>query len=379
MKNKTSLSDSLMNAAKNIWHNFQDEMEDVAGSRIRKRLRYCEPAALSLKRLEMRGWCKSTRMMMHRLVDCSGLYHAAMLDRPKMVPQHPNCTSVECVEMKGQVWPSCPVYHRKVSNDDSQIGVCGARDGYVAISHVWAHGLGNPNVNGLPRCQVERLQGLADGVQTSRGANDPASSSSAQHHFAFWMDTLCIPVGETYTDWRNQAILSLTRVFKDASTVLVLDMEVNEVSTSASHLEKELRVITCDWMRRVWTLQEAILTRPGNLYWQFREQGLAAEDIWVENKHHDPLRVSYRTSAFDKRLPVLSVNSRVSGSRDPQQFSKEFLDVVYALRFRSLSRNEDETICIAPMIGLERKELLKSKEHTELIKIFLSLWKKVPS
>lgn len=93
------LGDSLMNAAKNIWHNFQDDMEVVAGSRIRKRLRYCEPAALSLKRLEQRGWCKSTRMMMHRLVDCSGLYHAAMLDRPKMVSDHPNCTSAECVEM----------------------------------------------------------------------------------------------------------------------------------------------------------------------------------------------------------------------------------------------------------------------------------------
>lgn len=193
------------------------------------------------------------------------------------------------------------------------------------------------------------------------------------------MDTLCIPVGEAYADWRNQAILSLTRVFKDASTVLVLDMEVNDVSTSASHLEKELRVITCDWMRRVWTLQEAILTKPGNLYWQFREQALAAEDIWVENKTHDPLRVSYRTSAFDKRLPMLSVNSKESGSRNAQQLSKEFLDVVYALRFRSLSRNEDETICIAPMIGLERKELLKSKEHTERVKIFLSLWERVPS
>lgn len=290
------LGDSLMNAAKSIWNDHQDDIKDVAGSRIRKRLRYCEPATLSLKRLEKRGWCKSTRMMMHRLVDCSGLYHAAMLDRPKMITGHPNCTSVECDRMNidksgykvrhvceteacsvveidrmqlakvidqgdipcvrldphGQVCAPLPYSHRRLTNNNHpQIGVCGARDGYVAISHVWAHGLGNPNVNGLPRCQIDRLQRLVDGVQMSRGAHDPASSPSSPPHYAFWMDTLCIPVGEEYAHWRNEAILSLTRVFEGANTVLVLDMEVNDVSTSASHLEKELRVITCDWMRRV--------------------------------------------------------------------------------------------------------------------------------
>ena len=29
---------------------------------------------------------------------------------------------------------------------------------YVAISHVWADGLGNPRENGLPSCQIERLK-----------------------------------------------------------------------------------------------------------------------------------------------------------------------------------------------------------------------------
>lgn len=98
----------------------------------------------------------------------------------------------------------------------------------------------------------------------------------------------------------------------------------------------------------------------------------------MENKKHDPLRVSYRTSAFNKRLPVLSINSGDSRSGDAQQLSNEFCEVVYALRYRSLSRIEDETICIAPMIGIEREALLKSKEHTERIKTFLSLGQKVP-
>lgn len=41
---------------------------------------------------------------------------------------------------------------------------------YTAISHVWADGLGNPAVNGVPRCQAERLDSclseLGAGVRT---------------------------------------------------------------------------------------------------------------------------------------------------------------------------------------------------------------------
>ena len=36
---------------------------------------------------------------------------------------------------------------------------------YVAISHVWADGLGNPRENGLPACQIERLRHSLRAVQ----------------------------------------------------------------------------------------------------------------------------------------------------------------------------------------------------------------------
>ncbi len=34
----------------------------------------------------------------------------------------------------------------------------------VAISHVWADGLGNNQANKLPICQLERLQGLVNSL-----------------------------------------------------------------------------------------------------------------------------------------------------------------------------------------------------------------------
>lgn len=36
---------------------------------------------------------------------------------------------------------------------------------YIAISHVWADGLGNPGLNGLPLCQIERLNARLSALQ----------------------------------------------------------------------------------------------------------------------------------------------------------------------------------------------------------------------
>jgi hypothetical protein len=94
------LGDGLMNAAKRIWVSFLDDIQKMVHGRIRKMLRFSEPATISMKRLEHLGWCKSTRMMLHRLVDTTGLYYAAMLPRPAMSRDHPECTMKECVKMQ---------------------------------------------------------------------------------------------------------------------------------------------------------------------------------------------------------------------------------------------------------------------------------------
>lgn len=93
------LGDSLYNATKHIWHHLINDIKVLEENRIRKTLRFSEPATLSLKRLEQRGWCKSTRVMMHRLVDTTGLFYAGMLDRPKMPIDHSKCSTTDCVVM----------------------------------------------------------------------------------------------------------------------------------------------------------------------------------------------------------------------------------------------------------------------------------------
>lgn len=78
---------------------------------------------------------------------------------------------------------------------------------FVAVSHVWAHGLGNPRQNGLPICAAVRIQsaiavswaGLSErGVQH---AHDEYGCAGR-----FWMDTLCVPVHPSSKHLRSKAI-----------------------------------------------------------------------------------------------------------------------------------------------------------------------------
>lgn len=317
------LGDSLMNAAKNIWEDEWEEIQTLELSRIRKRLRFCEPATLSLKRLELRGWCKSSRMMMHRLVDSTGLCYAGMLARPHMCTDHATCSMLECKSM--QVDPktysskhasdncTCPtvlIDRARVAEiiksgnipcvrlhlESNSIELTDSSEEYIAFSHIWAHGMGNPFANGLPECQLRRLQGLATNIHQKRNLLQPSSGArqAPDRPPAFWIDTLCIPVGPEFKSARNDAILSLTRVFSDAYIVLVIDAELQAVSSRTASLEREIRMITCDWMRRVWTLQEALLTKPGNLFWQFKEAALSADQIWQQSSGKAPYHISYR-------------------------------------------------------------------------------------
>ena len=140
---------------------------------------------------------------------------------------------------------------------------------YVAFSHVWAHRLGNLAENGLPLCQVKRLQSLASNLYNSERPNHEPRRVHESKDIAMWIGTLCIPipVGKLYKNARKQAILKLADIYGQADRVLVLDAELQNISpTIMSPLEMEMRMLICSWIRRLWTLQEALLSGFGRLY-----------------------------------------------------------------------------------------------------------------
>ncbi|KAK6504955.1 hypothetical protein TWF481_006888 [Arthrobotrys musiformis] len=146
---------------------------------------------------------------------------------------------------------------------------------YVALSHVWSDGLGNPKANTLPRCQLKRLayyanytmnDGRARGVKGNFEKAFSKKFSFAKRsgtvweqggnfECALWTDTLCVPLEKEY---RKLAIKTMNQVYRQARFVMILDASIARHDYST---DEELmgRVVLSTWMRRVWTLQEAIL------------------------------------------------------------------------------------------------------------------------
>jgi len=91
-----------------------------------------------------------------------------------------------------------PAYRTAVRNE---LEIDTSRVGYVAISHVWADGLGNPHRNSLPFCQVANLQDQVNSLFGLQAQKDVCVS--------FFMDTLSIPVADPARD--DQRLVKLSR------------------------------------------------------------------------------------------------------------------------------------------------------------------------
>ena len=142
---------------------------------------------------------------------------------------------------------------------------------YIAISHVWSGGLGNPTNNGLPECQVRqilyRIRKLRGLMSIVNGMKDAFASAKPT---LFWMDTFCIPVGDIFRPSRKKSINAMAEIYAGADAVLVLDPGLQYLSYKNLEAEQALAHVLCSsWMSRCWTLQEASLSK--SWYIQFKD------------------------------------------------------------------------------------------------------------
>lgn len=153
---------------------------------------------------------------------------------------------------------------------------------YIAVSHVWSGGLGNPDHNSLPRCQILRLQKYYRYQTRAQRSilfrlnrlfrSDLVSLFSPQNMY-FWMDTLCIPTsGGTI---KEKAIQHMAAIYAGASQVLVLDAELQQTFAKKpnglprSDNDIAAHVLCSAWMDRAWTLQEGALGK--ECHFQFKD------------------------------------------------------------------------------------------------------------
>ncbi|KAK8037558.1 hypothetical protein PG991_000904 [Apiospora marii] len=185
------------------------------------------------------------------------------------------------------------------------------------------------------------------------------------------MDTLVIPVhGQGNTDMRNRAIKQIFPIFKHSCFTLVLDAGLAQLSSSkdlhpSSHAA--MRALASGWMSRLWTLQEAFLSK--EIYYVFQEGSHSSD------RHHlevgtllESLKAEaeqLRNAIFAKVYHHLKHNilDHERNTRNPWLFdpghnmpplrtAKLVANTLKATSWRSTTHYFHETLSLATLLGL---------------------------
>ncbi|KAJ6485581.1 hypothetical protein C8R45DRAFT_1214337 [Mycena sanguinolenta] len=192
---------------------------------------------------------------------------------------------------------------------------------YVAISHVWSDGLGSTTETGLPSCQVRRIAQLV-----------------AQGH----------------------AIILMAETYRRAEVVLVIDSGIRTCSIHAPLEEKLLRIVTCGWMQRLWTLQEAMLA--GKLMFEFLDGIVNVADLIPSGEElFNPLYIQLSGEVFRLRSYQAS-----TGDFGLAQLAR-------LLKWRSTSKVEDEILAICGLVGVSATELVNLSGEERMKKFLLQI------
>ncbi|EMD39266.1 hypothetical protein CERSUDRAFT_122688 [Gelatoporia subvermispora B] len=346
------------------------------------------------RKMIAQGWCPFT---VSRLANSSicGLVYASTREpffRHDAVHKgHPNCTMYTCtldsinvneystkhcsadcrceytkpslenvldILSRNQI-PVIKIRHSTISGTGLDLEVCPSSPNipYVAISHVWADGMGSITDQGLPTCQLQRLATLVH--QLSPDA-------------AIWMDSLCVPRD---TARRRKAIGLMAQTYREASIVLVVDSGIRSCSANAPREEMLMRVFSSGWMQRLWTLQEALLAR--ELVFEFSDDLQDIRDLTFK-LDAPPVQLAFGSELLNLMKEVFDMASASIGHKGFGSFGLS--QVAWSLRWRTTSREADETLAIAGLLNVDAYRLAALSSDCEIrMKHFLLELQILPS
>lgn len=222
---------------------------------------------------------------------------------------------------------------------------------YVAISHVWADGLGSSS-NSLPRCQLRRLSRLVQDLYPYRRSD-----------ICFWIDTLACPVSPRES--KIMALELMGQTYKDAHKVVVLDESLTCLEHgNMSKREIIMRIFLCTWVRRLWCYQEGIFAK--SLYFQF------ADGPWEFDGAEAWAKV-LSLVGDDAGAYILTHHYQQIRDRRVQQYgphTEKLWAVANALRGRSTSKQADEAICLASLLDVDVEPIAKLDGPEQRMKAF---------
>ncbi|KAJ9615318.1 hypothetical protein H2200_001393 [Cladophialophora chaetospira] len=352
--------------------------------RIRSRKSQMDCGDLLLRSMRENGWCPSKLAQLDAPapMELGVCWFFANMRPPDPARDHNSCsrkdiksaavTAVTLVQTKttwrqvieSGFFPIAKTVHSRSDNSSKAVVKVEPRlvdTAFVAISHVWADGHGNPDGNILPSCFLLNLQAMVDALP--RDDSDVTTP--------FWIDTLCIP--RHPLSLRNKALGRLREPYETAKHVLVLDSFLRSLKSDGMTLTEIVAYITaCRWTQRLWTFQEGFLGK--RIWFQFQERALELSELVEEwNKKFRRIPSSPSTSV------VLDIIARYTASiilpdvRDASmRASTAFLRM--ALCTRSTSEATDEALCLATLLRLDLAEVLNEPPSQRM----QAFWRHLP-
>ena len=259
--------------------------------------------------------------------------------------------------------------------------------GILLIRLRWADGLGNRESNSLPQCQLKRIVGYMRKLPWTKIQRDfseeyddsawrkvkPVTGSwytpdelDCQPIY-FWVDTICVPLTGIGPDGTQAlAIENMRGVYSRANRVLVVDADL--VNTYIPPLTKSVeirpdvtsRITASNWQRRCWTLQEGVLAK--KLWFQFANESFhkIRPDARVMEYFYDDV-VGFRADDTDYDWYL-----DTSHASEAMKVCK----VWQALKYRSTSVIEDVPTCVAILLDMKLRDLLRVPARERVRKLW---------
>lgn len=369
-------------------------------------------------RLLAHGWCMSEiKLILDTTLSLQTLHFLACLDKTNVEHSHQGCDTQQCVVYQNDlgkyktqhVSKECdcaelsidpealhnilrtkalPLIRVKSSQTlgELSVDIVASRptSRYVALSHVWADGVGNPYANALPRCQLSDIGKLVqklDMVARSRDAQDhrvkQEDVTGKEEELLLWCDTLCCPVRPK--EAKHLALEYMYRTYRYATHVLVLDASLRHYGDESLEIDEvSIRILTSPWMRRLWTLQEGALPAVTNRLWfQLAHKALNLRELRLNAGNKFFSGISRRGLAGDilKRLASFANVLPNDSSTHP---GADLARVIEALHHRSVSIPSDEPLLIANLLGLDPARILNGGDGAVALRVN-RLWRMMPS
>ena len=321
------------------------------------------------------GWCPyDVGRIDWETEEISVLYYYSNLEAPRSDTDHSSCSRERCSSMTKDPASYKPKHRhgdckcQLMSADPDQVAnilqqgsiplVCLNRDPesegskavvrplmdkqtFVAISHVWAEGTGNPYENALQCCMMEDIERCVRQLPWQEDENG----------FPIWIDTLCVPVGPPAL--KTLALNRMRVPYERADHVLVLDSHLRSLESSELSCTEILAQVSCSsWMRRLWTLQDGRLAK--RLWFQFADK---AVDVRGVLKAHwekyllptvDLLMVLYLYSRL-----LHTVFATINRAESFREVTLGLKNTYLSLQSRSVSIPTDEALCLFTLMGLD--------------------------